>query len=194
MARKRYRLKTIWYNIHQRCNDKSNKYYGGKGIKVCEEWDNSFSSFESWALSHGYNDSLTIDRIDSNGNYCPENCRWATVKEQNNNNCSNRYITIDNETKTFAQWCEYYDIPTYVVENRVNKYGWDILTALTTDINETNHIGRLYDYNGETHCIREWSRIYNMSYPALYNRLVDMNWDIERALTEPVRVKHRKSR
>lgn len=191
MVRKRYRLKTIWYNMRQRCNDPNNKYYGGKGIKVCQEWDSDFGAFERWALSNGYDDTLTIDRIDPNGNYCPKNCRWATVKEQNNNNSSNRYIAIDGVTKTFAQWCEYFNVPTYLVENRVNKYGWDIYNALTIGVNETNHMGKIFEYNGERHCISEWSKLYQISYPALYGRLVNMGWDIERALTEPVQEKRK---
>lgn len=194
MARQRYRLKTIWYNIRQRCNDKNNKYYGGKGVKVCSEWDTDFQAFETWALSSGYNDTLTIDRIDYNGDYCPENCRWATTKEQGNNHSANRLVTIDGETKTFALWCEYYNIPTYVAENRVNKYGWDEIKAFTTPVNATNHIGRVYKYNGESHNIREWSRITGIPYGALYGRLVDMGWSIDRALTEPIRVLNKKSR
>ena len=175
--------------MRQRCNDPNNKYYGGKGIKVCQEWDSDFGAFERWALSNGYDDTLTIDRIDPNGNYCPKNCRWATVKEQNNNNSSNRYIAIDGVTKTFAQWCEYFNVPTYLVENRVNKYGWDIYNALTIGVNET--MGKIFEYNGERHCISEWSKLYQISYPALYGRLVNMGWDIERALTEPVQEKRK---
>ena len=193
MARKRYRLKTIWYNIRQRCNDKSNKYYGGKGISVCDEWDTDFSAFEKWAIESGYNDGLTIDRIDSNGNYCPENCRWATVKEQNNNNSSNRFITIGNTTKTFAQWCEYYDIPQYVAENRINKYGWDAYSAFTIPVNATNHTGKIISYDGCSHNIMEWSKITGIPYGALYSRLYGMKWSIERSLTTPVQAKHHRA-
>ena len=82
------RLYGIWAGMKSRClNPKAPKYeiYGGKGVKVCPEWSHSFENFRDWAQANGYADDLSIDRIDSNGNYEPSNCRWATVKEQNKN-------------------------------------------------------------------------------------------------------------
>ena len=99
------RLYATWQNMKERCrNPKNNNYhnYGGRGITVCEEWKNSFQSFYDWAMSNGYSDNLTLDRIDVNGNYCPNNCRWSTKKFQANNTRRNIYITYNKKTQTLA--------------------------------------------------------------------------------------------
>lgn len=82
------RLSRIWRNMKNRCYntaDKNYHWYGSRGITVCPEWRDNFQAFYNWAMSHGYSDELTIDRIDVDGNYCPENCRWVTMAEQNKN-------------------------------------------------------------------------------------------------------------
>lgn len=115
----------------KRCDNPSNKYYknyGGRGIFVCEEW-HSLDNFASWALSNGYSEDLTLDRINNDDGYYPENCRWATKKEQENNKRTNRHITIDGETKTVAQWCEIYGISQQTVHSRLTN-GWNEQDAI----------------------------------------------------------------
>lgn len=108
------RLYRIWNGMKDRCyNPNCHNYqnYGGRGIAVCEEWENDFSAFRDWAMNHGYNDTLSIDRICGNKNYEPSNCRWATAKEQCNNLRTNVNITYRGETKTAMQWSEETGIP-----------------------------------------------------------------------------------
>lgn len=127
------RLHKIWEGIKSRCgcsSDHSYKRYGGRGITVCDEWLHSFEAFRDWALANGYRDDLTIDRIDNDGPYCPENCHWATMKQQNNNQSRNRVITHNGESRTLAQWAELTGINPETLRNRLNK-GWSTDRALT---------------------------------------------------------------
>ena len=103
---KRYtRLYNIWHGMKNRClckNTTGYENYGGRGIKVCDEWM-EFEPFAEWALSNGYSDELTIDRKDVNGNYCPENCRWVTTLVQGNNRRNNRYFEYDGKINTTTE-------------------------------------------------------------------------------------------
>ena len=99
-------LHRVWCQIRSRCRNKENRYYGGRGIKVCKEWDEDYIAFRAWALKNGYQDGLEIDRIDVNGDYCPDNCRWVTRKEQVRNRRNTVKLTIGTETKPLIQWCE----------------------------------------------------------------------------------------
>ena len=101
------RLYRIWHGIKKRClNSNACNYndYGGRGISVCDEWKESYIAFRKWALSNGYNDSLTIDRINNDGDYCPDNCRWADRKTQSRNSRHAHNITIDGNTKCVRDW------------------------------------------------------------------------------------------
>ena len=105
------RIYNIYRGMKTRCfckNDYHYKWYGAKGITICQEWLDDFMSFYNWSLENGYKDNLTIDRIDVNGNYEPSNCRWIDHKTQCNNRHNSRYIEINGEKKTLAQWCEIY--------------------------------------------------------------------------------------
>lgn len=101
------KLYNVWRGMKKRCYLKSHVYYknyGGRGIKVCEEWLNDFINFYNWAMSNGYRDDLTLDRINPDGNYEPSNCRWATYKEQNNNKRNNIFLTFNGTTKSIYEW------------------------------------------------------------------------------------------
>lgn len=120
----RSRLYRVWIGMKGRCNNCKNKaysYYGGRGIKVCQDWDESYALFRDWALANGYQENLTIDRIDVNGNYCHENCRWVSMKVQMNNTRANRRITLNGETKTMAEWSESTGLSYETIRNRTIK-------------------------------------------------------------------------
>ena len=105
-----------------RCYNANNPYYynyGGRGISICDEWLNDFSSFYNWAVNNGYKDTLFIDRINNNGNYEPSNCRWVTPKENSNNKRNNIYIAYKGETHTMSQWAEILQMSESTLRNRM---------------------------------------------------------------------------
>lgn len=128
----------VWIAMRDRCYNPRNKDYpdyGSRGICVCAEWldkDTGYKSFREWATGHGYAKSLSIERINVNGNYEPENCRWATQKEQCNNKRNNHLISFGGKTQTMTQWADELGMNSRVLENRINRYHWDIEKALTT--------------------------------------------------------------
>lgn len=126
------RLHRIWSRMKTCCynkNTKGYKIYGLRGITICDEWLSDFINFYNWAMNNGYSHNLTIDRIDVNGNYCPENCRWATKKEQANNTRVNRLITYNNETHTLKQWSEILNINYSKLHKRLTFLNWSIEKA-----------------------------------------------------------------
>lgn len=124
-----------YYDIHTRCNRKDNPLYGGRGISVCEEWSgpDGFVAFMEWSLANGYKEGLSLDRIDVNGNYCPENCRWITWEAQQRNKRTNHMITHDGETHPACEWGEITGIPARTILMRI-KRGWTVERALTEPI------------------------------------------------------------
>lgn len=120
------RLYNIWRGIKQRCRYKRNvsyKNYGGRGIDVCNEWYNSYETFRDWALLNGYEDELTIDRVDNEKNYEPDNCKWSTHKTQANNRRSSKIITHNGHSKTLSQWAEHLNVKKSTLSMRLQS-GW----------------------------------------------------------------------
>ena len=133
------KLYSIWVNMRNRCSNPENKsfaYYGGRGISVCDEW-NEFLNFEKWAIQNGFEENLTLDRIDVNGNYEPENCRWISRKEQMRNTRSNHLLTYNGDTKTMAEWAEITGIPYSTLKQRINKYNYSVEKALNKQVQKS---------------------------------------------------------
>ena len=117
------RLYNIWKCMRQRCNNPKNpsyQSYGGKGIQICAEWQ-EYAVFRAWAYAAGYDDTKSIDRIDVNGNYCPENCRWADAKIQANNTTRNRYIFFRGKRRTMSQIADMLGVSYSTVQHRVER-------------------------------------------------------------------------
>jgi hypothetical protein len=135
-GKSRSREFNCWTGMRSRCSDKKNaKYpnYGGRGIKVCERWANSFSNFyEDVGPSPSARHS--IDRIDVNGDYCPENCRWATPAQQADNKTNTIRLTCDGVTRTATEWARIFGVSRMTIIARIKKYGWDTDKAIKTPV------------------------------------------------------------
>lgn len=133
------RLYHIWGLMKKRCNDPHSinyERYGGRGITVCDEWQKSSDAFLEWALSHGYREDLTLDRIENDKGYSPENCRWATAKEQGRNQRTNRRLTMNGETRTLSEWVEITGINDATIRSRL-KRGWNVERALSEPVDRS---------------------------------------------------------
>lgn len=175
------RLYQIWHGIKTRCYAEyqtSYHNYGKKGIAVCKEWRNSYIAFRDWALSNGYRDDLTIDRIDNNGDYEPSNCRWATPKEQSNNRSTNHLVTFNGETHTIAEWARIVGLSPRLIKDRLTYSGWSIEKILFTPPRErvTSVL-----YNGEVRSIADLAKEHGITSKTLSKRL-KKGWNIEKAL------------
>lgn len=196
---------TSWRAMVSRCNnpnDKSYKYYGGAGVSVIPKWLN-FSEFLS-DMGARPSKGHTIDRIDPAGDYCVENCRWVTRKTQSRN--TKRAITVEHngETKTLADWCDYYKVGYHLVYDRLFVLGWGIADALQIPADIRNrpkvrglenkkqakkaysHRTRLLTWDGETLSVADWSSRLNWSQDVIRGRL-KLGWSTERIFTTPHR-------
>ena len=128
--------------MKDRCNNPNchdYKRYGGRGITVCDEWQHDFMPFRNWALSNGYDydapyGMCTLDRIDNNGMYSPDNCTWRSMNQQNRNKSTNIYIEYNGERKIIKEWADIYNINPTILRNRIFALHWDIETALTKPV------------------------------------------------------------
>lgn len=188
------RLYRVWCAMIERCGNPHNSHYvsyGGRGIKVCEEWRNSYDAFRTWALANGYDGQAqrgqcTIDRIDVNGNYCPENCRWVSMDKQANNKRNSHMLTFQGKTQTISEWAKEIGVGATTLLSRIDKRGWSVEKALTTPADPMRR-RKFYTYNGVTKSLSEWARDSGIGMKQLWARL-DYGWDFEDAITRPIRV------
>lgn len=136
------RLFNIYRRMIDRCyNSKHKNYsrYGGRGITVCSDWLSNRSLFFDWAKAHGYDENLSIDRIDNDKGYFPDNCRWVTKRDQSNNRNNTLFVTIDGETKAATEWARQFGVNPSVFRSRLNR-GSDPLEALTRNTKVTSEV------------------------------------------------------
>lgn len=192
------RMYHIWKSIKRRCcnpNNPSYSYYGGRGISICDEWKNNFESFYNWSVQNGYSCSLTIDRIDVNGNYEPGNCRWVTIAEQSINKTNTVYIELNGVSKPMKDWCNIYNVPYYLVQQRYKKIVKN--NIICDDLSILFSSKRLYikenrkpstrkiysdyrerpiiQYDTNKIFIKEWSGIKEIKQTGLFNKNAVLN-------------------
>ena len=183
MGWKESRIGSIWHNMKTRCNNPNYdkyKFYGEKGITVCDEWTKSYEIFKEWAVKNGYEENLTLDRIDNKKGYSPDNCRWVSQKEQANNRTSNIFIEYNGKTLTIAELAEKTDIKYETLRRRIRR-GWSIEQALNEPTRKT-HIPKLITYKGKTKRLYEWAEELNIPYKTLHARIA-RGWNVDKALT-----------
>ena len=182
MKKERKRLKSIYNGMRLRCYNENNvnyKYYGGKGVTICDEWLLSFENFFDWAINNGYNENLTIDRIDSEKEYSPDNCKWSTKKEQAYNRSMSVKLTLNGKTMHMTEWAEELEIDKKILSWRYNN-GWSDEEILSRpgDYKESK-----LSLNGKTHSMSEWSRITGIKVATISARIRD-GWSVEDTLTK----------
>ena len=181
-------LYDIWYNMIQRCTIPEHynyKNYGARGITVCDEW----LTIEGFLQDMDNRPSKlhSIDRIDNDGNYCKENCKWSTTKEQGNNRRTNRILEYNDKKQTITQWADELGVSSITLYGRLRQ-GWSIEDTLTKDIQSSK---RLLTHNGRTATLKEWSVIIGINFETLCTRYNKGLSDDEILNTEirPVKVK-----
>ena len=173
--------------MKRRCNnphDKVYERYGGRGITYAPEWE-KFDNFYEWAMKSGYvpdqpRGCFTLDRIDNDGNYSPDNCRWISQYEQVNNTSYNVFLEYNGERHTIAEWSRIKGIAAGTIWLRIHHYNYSVKEALEEPIRFRNT--RFIEYNGETKSVKEWAEQLGISKSTLSTRLL-RGWSIEDAVT-----------
>lgn len=189
------RVYKTWESMKARCynpNDGKYKKYGGRGIKVCDEWlgKDGAKKFAEWAYANGFDENKhqkeqSIDRIDVNGNYEPKNCRFANAKVQANNRTNTIILEFQGKSQSLQEWADELEISESTIRWRLNK-GYSTEKALTTKVRKTARQGKKYlTHKGNTKTVSEWARYLGIDSKILYTRL-KRGWTIEKTLETPV--------
>jgi len=181
---------STWQSMKQRCYDFNcgcYPRYGGRGITVCDRWREDYGAFLE-DMGQRPSPLHSIERIANEGNYEPNNCRWATRSEQARNRRSSRLITCDGVTKTLAEWAELTGIGASVIDTRLAR-GWEVSDALTALAGNPRNRRTTHwiTYEGETKSIAEWAELKGLDYGCLKSRITKLGWTIERAMMTPSR-------
>lgn len=180
----------VWSSMLQRCeNLNSDKYrhYGGRGIVVCERW-HDFTNFYEDMGEKPYRCSL--DRIDNDGPYSPENCRWATRTVQNKNRRSNVVVEYQGETLCLKDWASRLDMDYETLRQRIQRYGWSVEKAFTYPIQPKE---LQVTFGGETLTLENWARRTGLSAKLIYSRINKNGWTVEKALFTPKVTEHKRT-
>ena len=168
-----------WQSMKKRCYDKNcvaYKNYGARGIKVCDEWKNDPLKFYEWAINSGFSADLTLDRIDVNGDYCPENCRWSTSKEQNRNKRNNHYINVDGKLVTIAEYAEQHNLNAGSLAYRLNESKFSQEDCLKKPIRkQIKGVGLNFN-------LAEECRKRGLKLTTVWARINRLGWSVEDAL------------
>lgn len=190
VKRKGTRLYRIWRNMRRRCNNPNSDYYenyGGRGIKVCDEWDD-FLVFRKWALENGYQSTLSIDRVDNDGNYEPGNCRWATRTQQANNARSNVVLEYKGQSKTLSEWAECLGITYSSIHHRYSR-GWtveEIVNIPQGKRRKPSQRALRFTYKGESKTLKELSEINGIK-PTTIRYRIQNGMSVSEAVTKPTK-------
>lgn len=190
------KLYKAWRNMKSRClnrNSKDYPDYGGRGIRVCDDWSSSYESFRDWAVSHGYSEELSIDRIDVNGDYCPDNCRWATQEQQSRNTRKNIHVEKDGFSGCLLDYCDSHGLNYHTVISRLN-LGWPLDEAISS-AERTNYRKKeiMLTYRGKTMNATAWCKELGIPKTNLFRRL-DKGWDAEKCFETPFRKRRNKEK